>query len=441
MPFNIGLSGLNAAATDLRVTGHNVANAGTVGFKESRAEFGDLFAASYGQISDTISGQGVKVQTIAQQFNQGNISFTQNNLDLAVSGQGFFVVENAQGETQYTRNGQFKVDSNGFIVNNTGDRLQAFDRTSDEYDFANPTFNVGQMNDIQLDPKAFNVAPQATTEIDMQVNLPARADPPINGDDFEFSDEGPPRRTTPDTDMYNFSTSVTVYDSLGEPRTLTAYFVRDEDPLNWQVYIGMLDEEGMMQQVGETQMTFDNNGQLATVNGADVGDDPTDIDRLIEIEFELEDDNGAADLVATLDLLGSTQYGSRFVIQGTNQDGFTTGQLRGVNTDERGVVFAQYTNGQNKVLGQVALANFENNQGLQEVGDNKWISTFDSGAPVYGAAQTGAFGAVQAGALESSNVDLAEQLIKLITAQRNYQANAKTIETASALSQTVMNIR
>ncbi|WP_018873720.1 flagellar hook protein FlgE [Thioalkalivibrio sp. ALJ16] len=410
MPFNIGLSGLNAAQADLQTTGNNVSNSGTTGFKRSRAEFGDVFAQSFGGISQTAIGSGTRLQAVTQQFSQGRTEFTENGLDLAINGQGFFVL-NDQGSTVYTRAGEFQVNRDGFLVNNQGQQLQGY--PPQDPNTADPNFNTGQLEDIRLQTGA--APPNATTSVEALLNLRSDAEePPVAPFDL----------TDPDT--YNFSTSLTVYDSLGTSRDASIYFVKGADDLEWTAHVGV---DG--QAYESFDLTFDGSGSLVTV-----APDPA------EVTVPSADlGNGALDLVFEMDFGGTTQYGGDFAVNDLNQDGFASGRLTGVDIDDSGVVFARFTNGQSTVLGQVAMANFTNPQGLEQLGNNNWAETFAAGEPVFAAPGTGNLGTIQAGALEASNVDIAQELVNLITAQRNFQANAQTISTADQVTQTIINIR
>lgn len=422
MPFHIGVTGLNAAATDLKVTGNNIANVATTGFKQSRAEFGDLFASNFANVSRTATGQGARVMSVTQLFSQGSLEMTQNGLDLAISGQGFFVLQDPDGTQVYSRAGEYQVDRNGFVVNNNGQRLQGF-APLDPRD-PNTAFDLAIARDIQL-PAAASPA-SASTQINAAVNLPSDVEPPA--EDIEWGDDANPNYPTPD--MYNFATSITLYDSLGTARPATIYFRQsDADPLQWDVHVGMINEDGFMEEVGTGQITFDATG----------GFDPDDLPDPIEIAFQ--PGNRAENLEVELQLGGSTQYGARFSVNQLTQDGYPNGELVGINVDDEGRLFARYSNNRNEPVAQVALANFTNPQGLTQLGSNNWAASFESGQPTIGQARTGGLGSIQSGALESSNVDLAEQLINLITGQRNYQANAKTIQTADAITQTLINMR
>ena len=405
MTFNLALSGINAASKDLDVTANNIANVNTTGFKQSRAEFADLYAVSLQGVSDTATGNGVRLSDVAQQFSQGNVNFTNNSLDMAINGEGFFTLSD-NGQIKYTRAGAFSADRNGYVVNSSGDRLQVFPPVG------NGTFNTGSMSDLQL--STAESPPAASTSAKLGLNLPGDATPPTNAT-FDPTD----------SQSFNQTTSMTVYDSLGASHTMTTYFVKQSAANTWDSYT-YIDGNAVG---GANTLTFGTNGQLASpANGA------------ITLP-SWAPSNGAAPLSLTLDYSNATQFGSSFGVNSLSTDGYATGRLTGINVDPTGVVLARYTNGQSIPLGQLALARFDNPQGLQQLGNTSWGETFASGQPVRGAAGTSSLGAIQAGALESSNVDLTKQLVNMITAQRNFQANSQMISTADKITQTIINIR
>ena len=405
MPFRTALSGLNAASADLRVTGNNIANSGTTGFKQSRAEFADVFATAYSGISQTAVGAGVRLAGVTQQFTQGNIDFTGNNLDMALSGKGFFALSDG-GEMSYTRDGSFQIDRDGFVVNGSGKRLQSYPTQ----DALAGTFATGTLNDLRL--STTEASPQATRRVDAAFNLSAVAED-LSAVPFDPTDPT----------SYDLSTSLTVYDSLGQARTGTLFF-RNTGQLEGEVHLTI---DG--QQVGGPQpLQFGADGALIAPTG-EVGFGP------------FTPGNGAAPLDIAFDFSRATQFGSAGSISTLRQDGFASGRLTGVDIDDNGIVFARFTNGQALPLGQVAVASFANPQGLQQAGDNAWVETFGAGDPVFGAAGNGDLGTLQSGGLEASNVEVAEQLVNLITAQRNFQANAQVISTADTVTQTIINIR
>ncbi len=504
MSFNIGLSGLRAATKDLNVTGNNIANAGTVGFKQSRAEFADVYAASVLGSGSNPQGSGVLLADISQLFNQGNINYTQNALDLAINGNGFFQLSN-NGAVSYTRAGYFGTDREGYLVDNFGYNLQGYGVDAD----GNVINGVATDLQVQTDSQA----PKATTAIVQNFNLNSTSITPINAAAFDPNDPL----------SYNSSTSLNIYDSQGNSHVLTQYFIKTgsntwgmnvlidgRNPLDPGLSLeaaraaasapgataagvaGVVTAPPQAQTVAanaaaapgasaasvlaaveayavtplQFNVQFDASGQLQSVaagnpeTAAVVSLSPENV---ITLNSDPTGASGAGWIPAisdggtppnytwngalgnqpgfTLDTRGSTQFASSFAVNSISQDGYTTGQLAGLEIDDTGVIFARYTNGQSKVQGQVILANFANVQGLTPVGKTQWVQSFESGEPVAGAPRAGTLGALQSGALEDSNVELSDQLVNLIVAQRNYQANAKTIETESAITQTILNIR
>jgi flagellar hook protein FlgE len=406
MSFRISLSGMNAASSDLKVTSHNIANANTTGFKESRAEFADVFAVSaYGSSQNAI-GAGVRLAKVAQQFGQGNIDFTGKTLDMALSGRGFFTLSN-QGAPVYSRAGNFGADRDGFVVNPAGHRLQVYAPNA-----SNTGFDMGRMTDLQL--STADSPPLATTTVDVLTNLPANVEPPAIA---------PVDPNDPAT--YNHTTSLTVYDSLGASHSQSMYYVKTANPNEWQVHTYI---DG--NPVGPAQtLQYSGTGALVSPVGGRIALPPYD------------PGNGSVPMEITMEVGDSTQYGDRFGVGSISQDGYTTGRLSGVEVSAEGIVSARYTNGVSTPLGQVALSNFANPQGLTSAGDNVWTESFESGQPRRGVAGTSDFGSVQGGGLEASNVDMTAQLVNMITAQRNFQANAQMISTQDQITQTVINIR
>ncbi|BES71155.1 hypothetical protein RE428_21730 [Marinobacter nanhaiticus D15-8W] len=651
MAFNIGLSGLRAASVDLDVTGNNIANASTVGFKGSRVQFGDLYASGFMSAGNNPIGDGVRVQEVAQKFGQGNISFTDNNLDLAINGDGFFILNN-NGEVRYSRAGQFGIDKDGFVVNNQGMRVQGF-QADEEGNLS------GVRGDLFIDSD--NLAPRRTTNIASELNLDSReavlaesgtristrsyapgastgeqtltltypdgttrdvavaADSSarqiantlsqeegvsasartevlldgtsiqaddiftLEGVDFTLQDtdaSGNPLSnaerlqqladdingsslssinatitstgelrlissrgdtlrmsyedvnsdggamafssggalsndsTNPSTQVgqvsitldrdvqlaatpmapstttildgvtptaftsntfdptdqrtYNHATSTTIYDSLGNPHVMTQYFVK-EPPTGvnqgsvWSMYV-QIDGQNVgdpPNASGEPTMAqfdllFNEEGELQSVNGdpegeilisnwtpRDANGDPNGADgpRLVANGGTTPIPDPPISSNFVIELNETTQYGSEFAVNDQSQNGYTTGRLSGLDVSNEGVLFARYSNGQSQTLGQVALATFRNAEGLSPVGETTWVETFESGQPIIGSPDSGTLGAIKASSVEESNVDLSAELVNLIIAQRNYQANAKTIETSDSVTQTIINLR
>jgi flagellar hook protein FlgE len=557
MPFRIALSGLNASSADLRVIGNNVANASTTGFKESRAQFSDIFATSSLGTTANAIGAGVRVSSVSQQFTQGNIGFTDNNLDLAISGQGFFRLDD-NGVTVYSRAGQFGVDRDGYVVNSAGQQLTAFQ--------ADNSGNItGAIGNLQLDTS--DISPSQTTSIEAGLNLDSSEDIPaapvasttldvsgvldadeaaafssapatdtvydeygnshtatirfdkavaantwdatlvVDGVDEETitltfdgtaagnlaTIDGAPVGANPSIDFseitftggatmtlsadlagglteptdggggdtlvalaedgtgqaqgsfdeddatsYNSSTSLTVYDSLGAAHLATMYFRKTGTPNVWEMYTFV---DGVQVSDGPGAGTTDPNTLEFTASGTlqNIDGSPVPPNSLSTTTFTPT--GGAAAMSVDIDMAGLTQYGSTFSVSTLAQDGYATGRLSGVDIADTGVITARFTNGQSRTLGQVALANFSNSQGLRQLGDTSWAETFESGAALVGAPGSGSLGLVESGALEGSNVDLTEQLVSMITSQRNFQANAQVITTADTVTQTIINIR
>ncbi|MFC3606715.1 flagellar hook protein FlgE [Stutzerimonas tarimensis] len=449
MSFNIGLSGMRAASKDLNVTGNNIANAGTVGFKQSRAEFADVYANSMG-LGGISGGSGVQLANVSQQFTQGNINYTQNALDLAINGSGFFQVSN-NGAVSYTRAGYFGLDRDGNLVDNFGNNLQGFTVNADGV----PMDVVGNLK-IQTTSQA----PQATSLVTQNFNLDSTSVRPANAGNFDPNDPL----------SYSSSTSTNIYDEQGNAHVMTQYFViSEDDPNQWQMHVlvdgrnpqspgsNIVDGVDLGAQPLSIPLTFTPEGKMALdaagpVPGTD-GAASYDANGVLSLNGwqpakQNSDGTWATNNAATggsldfrLDIRASTQYASSFAVNSLSQDGFTTGQMAGLEIDPSGSIFARYTNGQTKLQGQVVLASFANAQGLIPIGNSQWVQSYASGEPVRNPPGVGTMGSLQAGALEDSNVDLSDQLVNLIVAQRNYQANAKTIETESAITQTIINMR
>ncbi len=420
MGFQQGLSGLNVSAKNLDVIGNNVANASTVGYKSGQAEFADVFAASLTGGGASPVGLGAKVSTVVQQFTQGNITSTNNPLDIAINGGGFFRVSNA-GSVTYTRNGQFQMDKDGFIVTSNGLRLTGYPAT------AAGRINTGALSDLQV--SSADISPLATgtsaaaTGVISQLNLDSR-DTAITAP-FVYTD--------PTT--YNNSTALTVYDSLGSPSTYSLYFVKSAAN-SWNVYSTLTNPAGATTQLQTSP------AKLGTLNftsgGVLTGFTPFTEAGVTTAVLG----TGAANMNFKVDFTGSTQFGGEFAVNTLTQDGYSLGRLSGFSVGKDGVIEGRYTNGQSKALGQVILASFKNPQGLQPLGDSAWAETSTSGNALLNTpGSSGSYGALQAAAVEDSNVDLTAELVNMITAQRVYQANAQTIKTQDQVLQTLVNLR
>jgi flagellar hook protein FlgE len=419
MSFQQGLSGLNASSKNLEIIGNNIANANTYGSKSSRAEFSDVYASALSGAGTSSVGIGTNLSAVSQQFSQGNITTTDNPLDLAINGAGFFQVTDGKSPTQYSRNGQFKVDRDGFIVNNQHQKLMGY--LADGSGVIQP----GQAVPLQLPTAGIN--PNATSEIAIEMNLDSRKGitVPATGT-IDFSD----------AKTYNNATSLTAYDAKGQDVALTYYFQKAATD-TWNVYVTAngvpvngTDASGNPLALAP-QLTFNANGTFAAA--------PTTFD--IPASTNAAGAQTLAIPGVALDLGKATQYGAAFSVTNLTQDGYAPGQLVGVAIENTGIITARYSNGQSKPAGQVEIANFRNPQGLQPLGGNSWARTFGSGDPVVGVPGDGNLGSLQSGALEESNTDLTAELVNMITAQRVYQANAQTIKTQDQVLQTLVNLR
>ena len=411
MAFEQGLSGLSAAAKNLDVIGNNVANVNTVGFKESQAHFADIYATAGGLVGGNTPGIGTRVSAIAQSFSQGSLTATSNPLDFAINGSGFFRLSD-NGAINFSRNGQFHLDKTGYIVNDNGGRLTGYPAGPDGIlPTASPT-------DLQISQA--DVTPNSTTKVDATVGLDSRATAITTTFD------------PTDSTTYNFATSTSIYDSLGNSHALATYFVPQGADANgdndWAVYAT---NDGVAVGTGPVgTIKFGSDGLIDTARTT--------------VPFSLSTTVGGgatSPLAFTLDFTGSTQFGTKSGVNQLTQDGYTSGRLSSYSVSDDGVILGRYSNGQTKALAQVALANFTSPEGLAPLGNNVWAESSKSGPPLVGPPGTASLGALQSGTVEESNVDLTAELVNMITAQRNYQANAQTIKTQDALMQTLVNLR
>lgn len=533
MGFQHGVGGINAAAKQLDVIGNNVANAGTIGFKGSRAEFADMYAANFYGVAATQTGLGVRTDTIAQQFGQGNINTTGNQMDMAISGNGFFIINDANG-VSYTRNGQFKIDREGYVVSNSGSKLQGWgvNQSTGKIDKSGLTdlrVSNGQLQgrptdfpggsdpspvkfELNLDSRSGSlqtVAPislsaatsteavaanqvkyvEVTTGVFVATEANPRvlpldpvdvgqvgtvtagiftpkAPPTFHDTAFNYLDGTTARTYTPASTLptstagttaavlafdptnpntYTHTTSTKIYDSLGDPYTMNIFLVK-KDMLGtspnvtspWDVYVNILDPA-----TGQPITTGINNPQTLTFDtkGAIANGTPPKLS-FGTFTPSLNPPKQAADpIVIDVDFTSTTQQGSPFSVNRIIQEGYAPAVVTNLEVSKEGIISARYSNGQNKEIGQVVLANFPNQQGLQPIGNNRWIQTYVSGARTDNAPGSTNTGLIQAQALEDANVDLTAELVNMITAQRYYQANAQTIKVQDAVLQSVINLR
>jgi flagellar hook protein FlgE len=481
MSFQQGLSGLNTSSRQLDTIGNNVANASTVGFKQSQAQFSDQYAVSLSGGGGAQIGMGSKVAAIAQQFTQGNITQTSNVMDTAISGGGFFRMLESSGGVLFSRNGQFQVDKNGYIVNNQGHQLTGY--------LPNTAGVIVPSEPLPIQISAADLLPNPSVNVTVGVNLDARSSVPINVASF----------STLDPDSYNNSTSLTIYDSLGVNHVGSLYFQRqpittigngsfaaagstmtlsgstnglaigntitlagvpytitavtsgttvtvtppsagavaaapattNAGAPDWNVYLTVDGVSVPLAGTALTTLSFNLLGQLTTPIGPPVG----------EALSAFFTPSGASAQQLTFEFGQTSQYGGNFGVNTLTQDGFTSGRLTGFSTGSDGIILGRYSNGQSRALGQVLLANFTNPQGLQPMGNNEWAETSEAGAPLIGVPGSSSLGLLQSSAVEDSNVDLTAELVSMITAQRVYQANAQTIKTQDQVLQTLVNLR
>ncbi len=426
MSFQQGLSGLNAASKNLDVIGHNIANANTTGFKASRAEFAEMVASAIGSTGGTNAGIGVETANVAQQFTQGNLTITGNSLDVAINGNGFFTVTQPDGTLAYTRAGNFKLDKEGNMVTNDNDKVMGYP--------VDPVTGLRTGTDpIPLVfPTAQPIAAKQTTKITADFNLPATA-PNAAGNPTAT----PPVPATP---RATYGTSINVYDSQGVAKPVNLYFQKTATANTWDVY-DRLDDPTAAPPVVATpigQITFDNNGKIT---GPAATPPATGFQLPLSVNPSPPNPNSLPAFNVAVSLDNVSEGGSKFTVSNLSQDGYTIGELTGINIENNGMIMTRYSNGVTRSEGQIALSSFRNTQGLASVGGNKWVSTFESGQPVVGTATDGNFGGLRSGALEDSTVDLTAELVNMMTAQRAYQANAQTIKTQDQVMSTLVNLR
>lgn len=414
MGFSQALSGLNAASKNLDVMGNNIANSQTIGYKSASMQFADVYAGAK-------VGLGVSVAGVQQNFKDGNLEATGRNLDLAISGGGFLRFDMGE-QVVYARNGQLTMTPDGYLENAQGGRLTGYPGAAG---------NGGQLQ--QLNISAAGLPAKATSEVKATLNLDATL-PSLDPAAFD-----PLKAST-----YSYANGATVYDSQGTPQTLTLYFIKTGTN-TWEVRTARATPEGQEFSPDSTRLTFDSNGLLASSTAISTAADGTVTESPIEEPYEATPitfalNNGADDMSFKLDITGSTQFANEFELGSLNQDGYTSGSLVGISVDEKGQVIGNYSNERTQVLGTIAMANFRNPEGLTPVGGG-WVETSDSGQALIGEAGTGLFGDIEAGVVETSNVDLTKELVALIIAQRNFQANAQTIKLQDEVLQQAVNLR
>ncbi|TKB54581.1 flagellar hook protein FlgE [Ferrimonas aestuarii] len=395
MSYNIAMSGLRSTSQELNTISNNIANVSTAGYRGARSEFAAVYNGG--------EANGVTMSGASQNFALGgSMTYTGRELDMGIQGEGFFVMNASDGSTLYSRAGMFNQDADGNIVDPYGNKLQGYPVGADGQ------LMTGNVGDLQV--TSGSVPASATSKVNMTANLDSRVTA-INPATTPFN--------ASDVSTYHSSNTVTVFDSQGNEHALTQYYVKTADNA-WNVHYSM---DGTT--LADTSaMTFDTDGKL-TAGGTD--------------SLTIPAGTGASDMTIELAWNNTTQYGADYITSSIDQNGNTSGELVGVRVDESGKVYGTYTNGEEQLQGQVVLANFTNPNGLEPVNNTAWTATQAAGAPVVGAPGNGTLGSVSSGYIEGSNVDLTAEMVNLMTAQRNYQSNAKVLTTADTMNQALLN--
>ncbi|GAB1438815.1 flagellar hook protein FlgE [Providencia sp.] len=422
MSFSQAVSGLNAASAGLDSIGNNIANSATNGFKGATTSFADMFAGSG-------VGLGVNVAAVTQNFKDGPITRTDRPTDVAISGNGFFRVQDKNGDTYYSRDGQFLRDKSGNLVNNQGMSVTGYPASVDEK--GNVTIQSGGV------PTGINIP---TDMMDAKASELAKLTINLNSED-KIKDKAFDINNPDDSATYNFSTTMTAYDSQGNTHEISVYFVKTDDN-KWKVYAKDANDTVATQLINteepvdpndpvivHNELQFDGNGRLAAPTNA-------------TFDFNYKGLNGANDGVLKVDLNKTRQQKvSESSVSAIDVNGYPAGEYTSFKVEDNGLITANYSNQQKRVVGQVALSAFANPNGLVSQGGNVWASSNASGNPMDGVPGVGQFGKLTSGALESSNVDMSQELISMIVMQRNYQSNAQTIKTQDQMLQTLVNLR
>jgi flagellar hook protein FlgE len=434
MSFFTSLSGLQGAQTDMSTISHNLANVSTNGFKKSVTQFADVIASTNNSNPTQMVGSGTVVKAVRQQFGQGGFTQSTSALDVAISGDGFFIVkgdEKSGNGVSFTRNGSFQVDADRYVTDSQGNKLQVY-----PVDGSGAVVATGLGSTVSLRLPQTSGTPKATENVKMSLNLNAGSAIPSQAARFEDKEYVFDRF---DPGTYNQSAQTTIYDANGNALTLTNYFVRDTKPTNdnatssWTVYSFVGDQQlnagDDANALEPIKLTFDSTGKLSAPS------EPTTFMGFLA-------PGATSEQVVKLDFTsGTTQVSSPFSLNTTSQDGSPVGQLEGVTIGDDGTVNASFSNGDTQSLGKVVLATFSNTSGLRQLGSSTWAASGFSGEARLGEPGTNGLGGLMTGAIERSNVDITEELVALIAAQRNFQANAKALDTASQISQTIFNIR
>jgi flagellar hook protein FlgE len=420
MSFYTSLSGLTAAQTNMDSISHNLANVATNGFKKSRTEFADVMASNASTSPTMMVGSGVVVKGNIQDFKQGNMIQTTSGLNMAISGDGFFAVrpDPNSATVNYTRDGAFSIDANHFITDEQGNQLLAY-----PVDGSGAVVASGLSSAVGVQIPETSGTASPTSAVGMTVNLPNSAAVPATSTFDRF-----------DPTSYNFSTQNTVYDADGNSQTMVTYFQRNTAATtpatasDWTAYSFIGDQPMTAGGSNAVPVSFDASGNMTT-SGATTFDPITPPGA-----------SGAQTIALTLGT-ASKQSGAPYSVSARSADGSAVGQFEGVSVNDDGLITASFSNGDSKALGKVVLANFANPSGLRQLGDSTWSATGVSGQPVVGASGDSGFGSLMTSTIEGSNVDITEELVNLIAAQRNFQANSKALDTQSQIQQTIFQIQ
>ncbi len=452
MSFQQGLSGLNVSSKALDIISNNVANTNTVGFKSGSAIFADVFAASLtGSVSGKQTGAGSTLSAVRQTFTQGNLTTTNNPLDLAINGDVFFIVGRADGPDVYTRNGQFELNKEGFIITPTGEKLKGFQSPSSAGQLPTP---VGGLKEILV--PIIGSLPQTTSKINIGGNMdanslpPAEAYPQLFAPTYTFPLPSTPEGAWKDARSYNYSTSIEVFDSLGKSHEFAFYFTKltppstaPADQNKWTVHTSVdgdyplgVNPDGSVPVPDPGliwTLKFDENGIIETpVQG------PSAINPLaVPLEYTPD----ASPMKFYTDFTNMRQIGGPYLITELTQNGYTGGELAGVSVGRDGIITGRYTNGETVALAQLAIQTFRNPNALNSLGNNYWEATLDSGLTAPIKPGEGIGGVISSGMIEDANVELTQELVQMIIQQRNYQANAQSIKAQDQILQTLVNLR
>jgi flagellar hook protein FlgE len=420
MGYQQGLSGLSGASSDLYVIGNNIANANTVGFKQGQAQFADMYANSVASAVNNQIGIGTQMSEVQQQFGQGTITTTSQALDVAINGNGFFQLSN-NGENVYSRNGVFNLASNGTIVNAQGQTLMGY--------AANAQGIISSASTVPLVVPNSNLPPSVTKNVSFAFNLNSQTAVPT---------------TTPfnptDSTSYSATSSINVNDSLGGTHAVNVYFVKQAAIGSWEAYATTGTNNTLV-----TGTATGTPGDLGPVSFDSFGNLIPTPPAISIVPFAFSIPDAASNVVGaaqtmSMSFAGTTQYGATTGLVSSSQDGYSSSELAGFSVGTDGTLTGTYTNGKTQALGQIALATFANQNGLQDLGGNSFQQTAASGVALVSVPGSTNHGTLQGGAVENSNVDLTSSLVDLITAQRNYQANAQTIKTQQTVDQTLINL-